>query len=199
MACIEEILNIIYSYYPKDVSFNDIKYKLSVQYCNSMKKKSEHTTNTLIKKDIYSTLINALKGYEIIDWTDLSSSFCYEFRILLHKNVKILDDDIKLIKMLKGKRLDILLYVSILSNYFYFDINETKYINNKWEFRYINKLPIEIEYLTSIINQCLISLGYYGLTSDIVHTYVDHIETEYKDKGKVTVFDCLFTDLYTDS
>ncbi|MBO8173203.1 MAG: hypothetical protein H0Z33_15100 [Bacillaceae bacterium] len=196
MTNYSKLLKIIEQYYPKNISYEDPMYKLTSQYLNLFSKKKEYMNNKLLKYRFNKPLINLFKGYEVINRTDFESSNCYEYRILLHKNQKILDDDIELMNHLNGKRVDLFIFISILEKYYYYFTNETLYDFNikKWSFKNV-KLPNRILPLVSEFNNFMSHKGYEKLDDTMVRRIVDEIETEHIEKGKVNIFNCLFTDL----
>jgi hypothetical protein len=87
-------------------------------------------------------------GYEVVDWTDLDLYNDYEYRVLLHRNQQILDDDTDLMLALGGRRLDLFLFISAFSNYYYFFINETEITNDgDWLFREFTMYTKEMKQL----------------------------------------------------
>ncbi len=122
---------------------------------------------------------------------------CYEFRILLYENQPILDDDTELIKCLGGKRLDLFLFVSILANYYYFFILETRdFSSEQWSFQHVEQQKRDSSYANKLRN-LMTENGYEELDHEIINTVILDIETEFKNKGEVKIFDCLFTQLIT--
>jgi hypothetical protein len=122
---LKQVIDTIYLYFPNNLSFTDPNYILSLQYKRMLKIRDKHLIDNSKKESLWEKLTNVLKEYCVVDWTDLKSNNCYEYRILLHKNQPILDDDNELIKALNGKRQDLFLFISILDNLFYMFINET--------------------------------------------------------------------------
>lgn len=179
-------------------------YKYYSAYCNSLNvEKDIIRRERIINKGLYSPQIlkgirDIFRGYTVVDWTD-DESCCFEFKVLLHKNVDILDDDKILIKKLKGERHDLRIFISALAPYFYMFVEKTMYLetDNRWEFSTIEKYDKEREELLIKTNNFLLEKGYYILKNADVLMLVPDIETEYKESGKVNVFDCLFTDLVT--
>ena len=197
MIILDKILETIYFYYPQNISYSDRKYHLSTQIKRLVRKRREHSENGSYSYQINEILAQIFEDYEVIDWTDLESANDYEYRILLHQNQLILDDDILLINSLGGKRLDLFLFISILDNYYYFFINETILDNhtNKWVFKYISTYSTEIKNVIDKMQAVLFQNGYIEITSELANTIIEDVETELKGKGKARIFDCLFTDL----
>lgn len=150
----------------------------------------------IYKNEILKNIINIAKEYVVVDWTD-NESCCYEFKILLHKNTDILDDDKKLMKYLEGERNDLRIFISVLEPYYYMFIEKTTYseATDKWIFSIVKAYNKDYAELLKKINGFLSKNGYGKLFEIDVLMPVPNIETEYKEINKVNVFDCLFTDL----
>jgi len=190
----EDILKSVYQYYPTIYeTANKNKDRLRMKKINDKK---------FHKKNLYKRFKKILKGYTIIDWTD-EEACCLEFKVLLHKNIDILDDDILLIEKLNGERNDLHIFISVLEPYYYLLLQKTKYARDTqvWEFFTIKNCD---EY-TNILNKNILNKidkfmtqkKYYRLTDVEVLMPVPDVETCYKEINMVHVFDCLFTDLVT--
>ena len=197
MIVFDKILETIYFYYPKNISYDDPEYHSSAQIIRLTSKKKDYLENGLSSYKMTELLTRIFDKYEVINWTDFESSNGYEYRILLHQNQSILDDDILLINSLGKKRLDLFLFISILDNYYYFFVNETLLDNhtNKWEFRYVSNYSTEIKSVIGEMQSVLSQNGYIEITNELANTIIEDVETELKGKGKARIFDCLFTDL----
>ncbi len=182
------ILRKIYKYYPLVYEQSNTK-KVKLR-----KKKIEQ--KVLYKKKLLTKIITIAKGYEVVDWTD-SETCCYEFKILLHKYIDLMDDDKMLIKSLNGERKDLRIFISVLEPYYYMFIEKTSYFDSedKWEFSTEKSNISEYEKLMGEIISYLSKKGYIGLSHSDVLMLVPEVETTYKEVDNVTVFDCLFTDL----
>lgn len=187
----------------KDSILKDIYKYYSIYLENNIytTKKESLRQNKINQKDIitgkifYKDILNIALNYTIIDWTDYNSC-CYEYKILLYKNQSILDDDIKLMKALKGVRKDLRIFISILEPYYYMFIEKTKYINKKWTFEIIKNDDTDNELIEKIALY-LSNKGYHQLSDKDVTIIVPNIQTDFKELNKANVFDCLFTDLVT--
>lgn len=148
------------------------------------------------EKSLFMDIFNLAGACEVVNWTS-GESYCYEFKILLCENQKILDDDIILIKELNGVRMDLRIFISAVAPYYYMFTEETKYdeSDNKWQFITVEKTDEKTEELVKKIDCCMKKRNYEKLTPTIVKTTVPGIETELKESGQATVFDCLFTDM----
>ena len=153
--------------------------------------------NLEYKYCIEDNLRTIFKDYIVFDWTDLKNYNCYEYRILLHKNQPILDDDIKLITMLKNERLDLFIFISILEKYYYVQFNKTIYDlkTNKWIFKILDKYPENLKMELDNLKKFFSSEGYIELTESIIKEKVNSVETELDETGESTVFSCIFTDV----
>jgi len=192
-----DILKTINIYFPKEISYDSLEYKSSNEFLSRIRKQEEVKLNNSYKTHLYLGIKNIFHKYEVGDWTDMEAFNCYEYRILLHQNQPILDDDTELMKALEGKKIELFLFVSVLSKYYYFFTNETMIdlTSGKWQFKkifdYPEKIKGEIENLKVFFDVD----GYNKISNDIANEVVDNIETELIEKNKVKVFNCLFTDL----
>jgi len=90
----------------------------------------------------YSLLKIAFRRCQVVNWTSISSHTSYKFRVLLNETVdSIMDDDIKLIEHLGGKRKDLDVYFSYLANYWHWHIIDTSYSNEVWNSRTSYGIP----------------------------------------------------------
>ena len=182
------ILEKIYKYYPL-VHEKSCSNKVKMR-------KNKIDQKIIYKNELITRIITIAKGYKVVDWTD-DEACCYEFRILLHKNTTLLDDDKMLIKNLNGERKDLRIFISVLEPYYYMFIEKTSYFESqdKWEFTTEETNVSEYEKLKEKIISYLCQNGYIGLSHSDVLMPVPKVETTYKENDNVTVFDCLFTDL----
>lgn len=190
-------LEVISLYYPLNLEYYDLEYERSLQYKRLLKLRLHHKNNSEIYKRIYEMLCDIFKGYKILNWTDLDSYNCYEFRILLHKNQPILDDDIDLVEMLGGKRLDLHLHISILEKCYFYYINETKYdsLTKEWSFRDSYKFDAFYDVLKKLEYDFKLH-GYKKVSYEVANSLVSDVEMELIEKGEVKVFNCMFTEIF---
>ncbi len=198
MRILNEINETISLYFPRDVRFNEYNYITSIEYKNLLKIRGNHLFEKF-KNDIEKSIQKVYKEYAVVDWTDISDSNCYEFKILMHKNQPILDDDIELIRYLRWERLDLRIFISILNKYYYYFFEESTYDINieQWDFHTITVYNKEMKNATNHLNNIMESKGYQELSTEIVNKRVENVETQYLEKGQVKIFNCLFTDLVT--
>lgn len=187
---------MVRKYFPKGIQYDSADYKLSQEYLRLLSRKSFHIKNETVKK-IKSELDGAFKEYEVMNWTDLDMYNGFEFRILLHKDQKILDDDIELIKSLSNTRKDLHLFISSLENYYFYFINRTQW-NEKdddWTFQKQYTVPDENKTIIATLESLMKSLGYIRLSYNEAKTLINNVELECVGEGHVTVFNCLFSDI----
>ncbi len=190
----ESIFKEIYKYYP----MNSYDSESSILKKNNLRLNKIKNKKDSKQKEILRDIQNIVSGYEVIDWTD-DESCCYEYKILLHKDKTILDDDKTLIKSLNGKRYDLRIFISILEPCYYEFIEVTQYLDaeDKWMFRRIKDYDVNLMGIVEKIDNYLFEKGYIRLSDNIAKTVVPGIETELKMLNCASVFDCLFTDLVT--
>ena len=207
METAKKVLGKVYLYYPKNASFSSIEYQSSKEYLNLLKKRKEAHKDIMYQKYLKNRLDNLFENYAVVDWTDLESYNDYEYRILLHKNQPILDDDINLLRALGNKRLDLFLFISALEKYYYFLINYTEFCpktteytrfheeTGKWVFRTMSTIPAGLENKIEKLRHFLLSNNYVELSDEIAKQIIIDVSTELKPVGSATVFDCFFTDV----
>ncbi|MGE8205302.1 hypothetical protein ACQKP0_12115 [Heyndrickxia sp. NPDC080065] len=164
----------------------------SIVEINNIKKANYST----IQKDlILNHFTKSFLEYKIIDWTNEENIDCIDFKILMHNNQDILDDDIILIKRLGGTRKDLRVFVSLLDKFYtlFYDYSFINEINNNWTFKR--------EYIESSIVQSfefykeMEMLGYTFIEDQILNKKIVDVETEVIEKGEVKLFNLLFTDM----
>ncbi|MGX7263942.1 hypothetical protein [Enterococcus crotali] len=194
----KKIFQLIDYYYPKGISYElSVEQKL-FQVANR-ETKINKSRNSDTKEQLLVALRKIFSEYNVIDMVD-EESCCYEFDILLKKNQPILDNDRQLIEKLGNTRYDIRIFFSCLGDYYYYFIDKTKYHPkiHTWEFT-----TKEIHYNVEIKNKLKEMENYFArlqyelLSNELVRLPVKEVETYYKEKNDVIVFDCLFTDLVT--
>lgn len=199
MSILAEINETISMFFPRNVGFNEQNYITSVEYNNLLKVRKRHFLNKKLKTDLEKSIQELFEEYAVVDWTDLPDSNCYEFKILMHKNQPILDDDLELLQYLGWTRLDLRVFISILNKYYYYFYEESTYDikTEEWRFQTITVYNQEMQNTINLLNNLMCSKGYQGLSTEIINKYVEDVETQYLEKGKVKIFHCIFTDLVT--
>ena len=140
-------------------------------------------------------MIDLCKQYKVVDWID-EESCCYEFKILLHENQEILDDDIELIRILGGERNDLRIFFSIFDKFYYMFLEKTKYdfLQKKWCFYTIKKYSKKQKQIVQRIVDYMNRMKWSRISDLVAGTRIPDIELELKEGGEATVFNCLFTD-----
>ena len=183
------LLNNVYKYYAKSNEDKNLKDVVRKKRVRQKKSNSE-------EKDILlSNIKNIASDYYLVDWTD-KNSCCFEFKILLHKEKDILDDDVSLMNELGGVRRDLRIFVSVLEPYYYTFIEETRYLSEKqqWFFATIECLNEDYYKLISMIDDYFAKKSYHKINNNSAKMIVSDVETEFKGLHETRVFNCLFTD-----
>ena len=192
-----KILSDVYKYYPRNFKWGSKEYIESKEYQYQIMRLKEAKKNLRFYKMVIKDIKKQLEELNVVDWTEYNDFFCIELRILLHENIDILDDDITLIQSLNGHRRDLLVFISNLEKYYCYDILNTYYDNNtaQWSFKSGLRNDKKDILIKKKIDNILQAYGYSFLEKSDVLQIIPDVETEYKDKGMVTVFDCLFSQL----
>ncbi|GGG75083.1 hypothetical protein [Paenibacillus radicis (ex Gao et al. 2016)] len=189
-----EALAIIYNFFPKGIAFDDIKYTTSKEYARLCNKRSEFEGESkFFAKEIQRTLPN----YAVVDWTNLAEYNCMQFKVLILENQKIIDDDIQLIQALGGSRIDLMLYVSVLGDFYYYYYVQTSYHDGIWKFKDHLVRNEEMKRISSKIELLMSGKKLIKLEDIICKHVVPDLETELLNFGEVTIFNCLFTEIET--
>ncbi|MBQ3583245.1 MAG: hypothetical protein IJA27_00865 [Lachnospiraceae bacterium] len=188
------VLDGIYNFYPPKCRYSGEQYQTSKEY----KKYLEVTTNSLqrkkVDKMVYGIVESVFDGYYIKKWTNTEQPSIH-YSVLLHKNQPILDDDVELLEALNGKRMDLEIYVSLLTKSYYLYGLETRKQGELWEFDVFDfSLIIEKEKMNNLV-QMFSEKGYSKLSKECVNENVPLIETELHEEGEAKVFQCLFSEL----
>jgi hypothetical protein len=201
---LNQILNQLYMYYPRNEKYNSIGYHNSKERSRLLKKWKYAKNNKKHKSHFFMSLRKIFCSYEVIDWSDLEEYFDYEYRVLLHKNQSILDDDIGLMNVLHGKRSDLYIFISVLERYFCFFLVYTRYDSSKnacdaWCFKdiyeNIQEIRLDIKKELDELLCFFLKNGYALLPYEIYTCTVPYVETELKENNTARVFDCLFNDM----
>ncbi|WP_028778563.1 hypothetical protein [Shimazuella kribbensis] len=194
MTELAKIKNIIYQYFPQNKVFLEPSYQESIEHQKLLLLKKRTRKLNFERMKLKQVLQNEFVEYEILDCSNLPEQNCFEFKILLHPNQSVLDDDVELMSKLGGLRRDIYQFTSILGKYCYFFIQETSIdkISGEWSFRNIDlKNGPDVRRLMGILEL----EGYKSLSDKIADRMIDNVETELKSSGEAKVFHLLFTDL----
>jgi hypothetical protein len=190
MIILNDLISIIYKYYPKGLRYGSNEYLNSQEYLNRI---SKYKSSVYLEDDFYNMIKDNLKEYYVKSWTDMEDFKCFEYRILLHEQQPIMDDDVELIQSLGGERRDLFIFVSALTKKYFYFINISKYNSlNKWTFSSTYESDISI---ISKIDNLFKERGYSSLDEQEISYKIDDVETEFCNIGEVDVFTCLFTDV----
>ena len=90
------------------------------------------------------------------------------------------------------------MFLSVLSPYYYYYVSEMKYdaVTNHFAFSYYQATELEAEEVIQPIKNIAESQGYRLLSVDMAKQVLPAIETECLEKGQVTVFNCVFSELF---
>ena len=192
----EKVFDAIYMYYPINLEYDSRKYQESEQTLKRKSKIIKKVTSYKQRDSIIAELEQLLSKCKMIDWTE-KDSCCYELKFLLHENQRILDDDIELIESLGGNRLDLRVFISVLAPYCYLFVEKTEYdfIMREWRFETVHLYSSETRKATESVENFIEKQGYKILSCQEARKKVENIETELKNGGQATVFDCLFSDM----
>jgi hypothetical protein len=191
-----ELFETIYSYYPQNCNYLTDEYQKSKYHLLFLNKINDTKNRRLVKNNIFNVIQNIFPDNYITEWTDETYPSVH-FSILMNKYQDILDDDIELLTVLNGIRIDLEIYISLLEKYYYTYIIETNKFNhhNELSFKIEDENNVvEIESLNLLRNE-LFSLGYNKLSKNVAHKIVPNIETELLYDGEVKIFNCLFSDM----
>jgi hypothetical protein len=199
----DELLSLLYRYYPKGCAYTGGDYKMSTEYFRYIEVISELNKRAHVSESLLSNIAKSSDGYCVAqrEHSDYSNYPSIHYTVLLHKNHPLLDDDVDLILALGGKRLDLELYFSLLGEYYYYYVIETigGEDTSEWKFSVLseNQLLIQERELISLLRSKVCSLGYKLLEHNLAHEIVPEVETELTICGEATFFNCLFTDMVT--
>lgn len=197
-----KILNIIGQYYPKECEF------ISQDYINSKEyKKYKRVINNLPlfkqkEKEYYNMICSIFSQYYVKRWTNTTYP-CFQFSVLLHKNQDILDDDVELMDALGGRRYNLEIFISRISNYYYAYTSEEIYDktqNENWTFDSHSATYILQKDNLKRLQKEMKKKEIKKLNKKLAHIKVPFIETELlpRQGREVEVFNCLFSDMVID-
>lgn len=191
MTAIPSLLETIYQYYPRigEKNRNDKEQLRQRMLCGR-----EAAFGAALSEWISKTLADIFRDYTVADWTD-ENACCFEWKVLLHQHQPLLDDDTALMEALGGTRRDLWVYVSRLAPYYTLRAEETRLSKGgEWQFRGID---VEDTAVRERIQRLRVFLSAHRLTElseEETKIPVPLVETELRNRGEATVFDCLFTD-----
>lgn len=192
----KKILCVIKKYYLIGSTFG-AKSKEYKAYKKAIK---DSKPNRKRQKEYYKLLSSLFPKYFIKQWEDPTSP-SFRYTILLHKNQEILDDDMELLNALNGKRFDLEIFISKISDYFYTYTTETLYDGTEWKFdTYSSTYLLKKKHLKKL-KQEFEKKGLRFLDRELAHMEVPFVETELlpQHNHSVEVFNCLFSDRVMDN
>lgn len=192
----KEILSIIYSLYPRNLKYDTQEYQNSTQHLN-FKLIIANNCTPEEHRNKYSIIKTVFNEHFVEDFSS-DDYWSYEFIVLATKVDDVLDNDFELLKKLNGTRKDILIYISKISNFYYYTFSTTKLVGNMLRFEYEDLSPVFKEELSEL-NCYMESQNYSLLSTEQISKVIPDIETECVEMGHARVFDLLFTDLYSNA
>lgn len=189
----EEVMRYIDEFYPKYSDPFDIKEEID-------EKRIE--LGEANKKKYFNKLFNGIKkaaqGYHVKDFTDEEFPGL-AFKVLLHENQDILDDDRELIEALGGTKYEIEVYVSMISPFFCMYVNRTDYQKENdveiWSFSVTHDFPNIA--VVERVKDYLLSQNKKEISLLNALVLVDERDVPYTKEEKATIFDCLFDNMVT--
>lgn len=150
---------------------------------------------------LYRALVEALPRLEVIDYTDDDGdACCVGYRILLHPDQPLLDDDRELFEALDGVRYDLEVYCSTLIPFFYMACTKTSlsqlHDGERWTFSVV---PSSLSSAPTKVASVLEEAGFSELSRSLVLHEVPDLDVEFVEQGKAIIFSCLFEPLFTES
>ncbi len=151
---------------------------------------------------VISLIQKLLPEYAVRDFTNIENDHCYIVEVLLHQGqTDFLDDGLELIAQTGGKTRVLQTFVSRIAPSYYYYVWEmfTNGTDEDLMFAYPKKsqLSQKESQIAFLIEQLLNSFGYKLLPLRTAATIVPEIETECLEKGEVTVFNLLFSELFS--
>lgn len=151
---------------------------------------------------VVSIIQNLLSKYAVRDFTNLENDQCYIVEVLLNEGqTSFLDDGLELLAKVNGKARVLQTFVSRIAPYYYYYVWEmsTNGTEGNLTFAYPKRSQLsnrdkQIVFLTE---RLLDSFGYQPLHPRTAAAIVPGIETKCLDKGEVTVFHLLFSELFS--
>ena len=151
---------------------------------------------------VISILQKLLPEYAVRDFTNLENDHCYIVEVLLHKGqIPFLDDGLELIAQVGGSARVLQTFVSRIAPYYYGYVWEMSAngADGNLRFAYPKRAQLSQreKQITVLIERLLKSFGYQSLPPRTAATVVPDIETECLNKGEVTIFHLLFSELFS--
>lgn len=192
---IEQIKQIIYKNYPKNLQWGSDEYFASPEFINYTKQ-SRTLKDSKLKANLLYLTKEIVQNYAVKDWTNFELYNDIEFKILLHKGIDYMDDDIELLKAVNYKQDELILFISLIDKYFYILQLHTIFKYGRYYFYNINKNTdsvLVIQRLKDVFEK----KGYKFINKEIAKIILPDVSTELKNFGEANIFDCLFNDITT--
>ena len=151
---------------------------------------------------VISIIQKLLPEYAVRDFTNLENDHCYMVEVLLHQGqMDFLDDGLELLAQNGGKARVLQTFISHIAPYYYYYVWEmsTNGTDAELIFAYPKKsqLSQRERQIAFLIERLFNSFGYKQLSPRTAATIIPEIETECLEKGEVTVFHLLFSELFS--
>jgi hypothetical protein len=192
----DNIISFLYSIYPKGYALYTKNYIKEDEY-------KKYKAILAQKKNNYGKTLRRIfekEGYHFINFS--AKEFpCFEYIVSLDKVECRLDDDIEFIKSLGGIRKDIYIYVSkLLDCYFYITRETNVKKNDKGEYEWCVdniSIPNEHKKIEIKFQSFMETKKLFRLENDFCKTILTDISTPYSGLGETTIFNLLFSSLYS--
>ncbi|MDR4987104.1 hypothetical protein [Bacillus cereus] len=189
-----DILNIVDSYYSYEESMDNLLVKV-LQPNERLLSLKESVHKNGLDQVWYTEFQRLYSNNAVVNWTDFPHSQCLEYKILAHSNQEILDDNIELITLLGGKRVDLRIFISLLGDYYYCMLEACSHIDGTdgWDFRDVSdsgKYDGLLEDTKIFMNK----KGFTYIPKELLNTKLEGIETGYISCNELTLFNCLFSE-----
>ncbi|HEY9062030.1 MAG TPA: hypothetical protein VIO64_16220 [Pseudobacteroides sp.] len=196
MKEVNNLIELIYTFYPQNCRYSSNYYKKSIEHNKYIDVLKNSKRRRLLSEKCYEIIKSVFFENYITKWTNTEYPSIH-FSALLHKNQPILDDDLELLNVLNGRRIDLEIYISLLGDYFYTYIVETRksLLNDDLQFNYYDEKEFLESSQINNLNNKLFSIGFTKLDKSIVSINVPNIETELLYEGEVKIFNALFSDV----
>lgn len=158
--------------------------------------------NNIEKRDIdktwFTDLKNILPDNLIINQTNLSDNYCFEYKISTQKKSRFFENNLEFVKTLGEIEVSLKLFISLLGNYYFFTFEELKYINGNGRLSFKTSLSNDKHNeLLNKIRSFMEHREYMYTPKKIINIKLKDIETKNIACNNVTIFNCLFSEFRT--
>lgn len=201
----KKLLDIIHYFYQGQVDNNTVEYYKTPQYKRLTKSKKEaQENNTLIKK-IIEGLRNNFPEYDYRELLFLGkegTDVCFIFEVLLNKHSHFhefnAEGDKKTLNETNGIMKTLTVFVSILAPFYTYRIlNLWLDEVEGWQSIFEHDIDSDDAEIWKAIQIQLKQSGYSLLDRNTLNERVSEVFLETLEKGQATVFDCLFSELFS--